>query len=113
MRSISRFEVGSIPAKPQTFQFYDEEGNNANLTVYTAYEVELLGSNNELVNLDGIELRVDDAVNGRITVVWPRRNNVFSETGMYVLRFKFSGYGAIDFSESHEIKVTNFGRVNN
>lgn len=113
MRNISRFEVGQIPAKPSVFQFYDEEGNDANLSPYTNFEVELLGSNDEKVDLSGITVRTDATALGRLTIVWPRRKNVFANTGEYVLRFKFSGLDSVDFSESHTIKVTDFGRVTN
>lgn len=113
MRSISRFEVGTIPARPQVFQFYDEDGEPANLAAYTDFSVEMLGSDNELVDLTGIELRSTGATNGRLVLIWPRRADVFSKTGRYVLRFKFSGLGNVDFSETHEIRVTEFGRVKN
>lgn len=113
MRGISRFEVGTIPARPQVFQFYDEDGEPANLTAYTDFSVELLGSDNEKVDLSGVELRAADTVGGRLILIWPRRSNVFNKTGRYVLRFKFSGLGNVDFSETHEIRVTEFGRVKN
>jgi len=111
MRSIGRFEVGSIPSVPQVFQFYDEDGNPANMSGYTGFEVELLGSDNERVDLSGIEVKTDATALGRLTVVWPRRSNVFSKTGQYLARFKFSGPNAVDYSETYEIKVTNFGRI--
>jgi len=113
MRNISRFEVGSMPAKPQTFQFYDEDGNYANLGPYTNFDVELLGTDNEKVNLDGLQLNVASSSTGRVVIVWPRRKEVFGKTGQYLLRFKFTGTDSVDFSETHEIRVTNFGRITN
>lgn len=110
MRGISRFEVGSIPARPQEFQFYDEDGETINVINYESIEVDLLGSNNEKIDLTGMEIRT--GTSGRLTFIWPRRE-IFTETGQYLLRFKFVGSDSVDFSETHEIRVTDFGRVNN
>jgi hypothetical protein len=111
MRTISRFEVGAVPAKPQIFQFYDEDGNPVNLNAFTEYGVEMLGSDNERVNLDGIIIRTGGE--GQLVINWPRNEQVFANTGTYLLRFRFTGNESVDFSEAHEIRVTNFGRINN
>ena len=112
MKRVTRLEVGQVPSAPQVFRFYDETGKALNLEGYTSFDVELLGSDNEKVDVSDAQLGLNRATEGVLTLVWPRRSNVFSKVGEYRLRFALNNSlsGSKDYSETHEIRVTHFGR---
>ena len=110
---ITEYEVGQIPARPLNILINDNYGNPANLLVYTTFEIELLGSDNERVDLTGVELTTSGAKDGRFAVVWPKNRTLFRKSGAYLLRLVLrSSDGSRDYTTTHEIRVRDFGRFN-
>lgn len=110
---ITEYEVGQIPAQPLAIAVRDDRDNPANLTGYTSYEIELLGSDNERVDLRGVVLNIEGARNGRFSVIWPRTRSLFTKRGEYLLRLVFKDdAGSRDYTRPHSIRVREFGRYN-
>lgn len=110
---ITEYEVGQIPARPLSIQIKDDFDNTASLLGYSIYGVELLGSNNEKVDLTGVVVNTESARNGRIVVIWPKDRSLFTKRGEYLLRLVFGdAQGSRDYSTPHTIRVSEFGRLN-
>lgn len=109
---ITEYEVGQIPARPLAIAVKDDNDNPANLLGYTTYEIELLGSDNEPVDLTGVSLNIEGARNGRFAVVWPKNRSLFNKRGEYLLRLVLrDAEGSRDYTRTHTIRVRQFGRV--
>lgn len=110
---ITEYEVGQIPARALAIAVRDDLDNPANLLGYTSYEVELLGSDNERVDVTGITLNTEGARNGRFAIVWPKTHSLFTKRGEYLLRLVLrDAEGSRDYTRTHTIRVRAFGRNN-
>lgn len=109
--SISQYWVGQIPALPLVIDVQDSKGNAINLLNYTTFTVNLLGSDNEEVDLDGSTLETAGADSGRFVFRWPTGRSVFENSGDYLLQLEMDGDGVKDFTTVHDIKVHKFGGV--
>lgn len=110
---ITEYEVGQIPARALALVVKDDRDNIVNLTAYTTYEIEILGSDNEKVDLTGVELQTEGARNGIIAVIWPKSRSLFNKHGEYIMRLVLKTTdGAIDYTRTHTIRVREFGRKN-
>jgi|SRR6478735_3610017 len=110
---ITEYEVGQIPQQPLVVTVLDEFNNVPNLAGYTTYEIELLGSDNEGIDLTGVTLNTESARNGRFLVLWPKTHSLFTKRGDYLLRLVFKDdAGSRDYTRTHTIRVREFGRVN-
>lgn len=110
---ITEYEVGQIPAQPLTIAVRDDADGSVNLTVYTTIKVEVLGSDNEKVDLTGVELFTEGARNGNIAVVWPKDRSLFTKHGDYLLRLAlYDSEGSRDYTRPQTIRVRRFGGKN-
>lgn len=110
---ITEYEVGQIPAQPLSLAVRDDYDNVVNLTTYSNITVEVLGSDNEKVDLAGSSLFTEGARNGNVALFWPKGRSVFTKHGEYVLRLALYGSeGTVDFTRDHTIKVRKFGGKN-
>jgi hypothetical protein len=107
---ISQYWVGQIPDKPLSVQIKDQDGNDVNLSIYDSFSFKMLGSNNEEINLDGSEIVKTRIVEGKISFIWPTDRSLFKYPGEYVVQIQLSGEGKLDFTNTHTIKVREFGR---
>lgn len=110
---ITEYEVGQIPSRPLGVLVRDDRDNPANLLAYTTYEIEMLGSDNEKVDLSGVELFTEGARNGILAIVWPKDRSLFNKRGEYLLRLVLrDDAGSRDYTRTHTIRVREFGRYN-
>jgi len=111
---ITEYEVGQIPAKPLGILVKDDMDNPVDMTVYATIGLEILGSDNEVIDLKDVNLHTVGARNGILAVAWPKNRSIFTKRGDYVLRIVLrNAEGSRDFTRAHTIKVREFGRVNN
>lgn len=111
---ITEYEVGQIPGDALPISVRDNSDTPVNLSIYSSLELEILGSNNETLDLDGVTLHTQGARNGILAVIWPKDRSLFTEHGDYLLRIALHGSdGSRDYTRPHTIRVRGFGRVNN
>lgn len=110
---ISQYWVDQIPARPLAISVKDTYGANQDLSAYTSFSLELLDEYNNSIDLAGSQLDAVNKPDGRLIFYWPTTRTVFERAGDYVLRLKMSSNTAKDFTTVHNIKVREFGRVNN
>lgn len=110
---ITEYEVNQIPAKPLGILVKDDNDNAANLVVYSNISIELLGSDNEEVDLTGVQLHTEGARNGILAVIWPKDRSLFTQRGDYLLRLVLrDSEGSRDYTRTHTLRVREFGRYN-
>ena len=108
--AISQYWTGQIPSRPLTITVYDSYGNRANLSAYTDFEVNLVGSDNEEIDLTGATLTTSGAADGRFVFYWPTDRSVFDKPGEYLLQLEINGpSGTKDFTTTHTIRVRRLG----
>jgi hypothetical protein len=107
------FEVGQIPAVSLGIQIKDDNDNPVSLLGYPEVELELLGSDNERVDLTGAVLQTVPTVLGQLAFVWPKDRSLFTKKGKYLLRVALRATdGSVDYTRAAEIRVREFGRLN-
>jgi hypothetical protein len=110
---ITEYEVGQIPARPLGVIVKDDNDDPVNLLVYSTYEIELLGSDNEQVDLTGVQLHTEGARNGILAIIWPKDRSLFEKRGEYLLRLVLrDSEGSRDYTRTHTLNVREFGRFN-
>lgn len=107
--AISTYYVGQIPARPLAIDVRDSDGRPVNLAGYTGYNVRVLGSDNEDIDLIGSTLNVSQAGTGRFVFRWPSDRSLFDKHGEYLLQMEFTSPTARDFTTEHTIRVRKFG----
>lgn len=106
------YEVGSRPSVPLTLLIRDELDNPVNVVGYEDWHLEMLDSDNNLVDMSGVMIRHVPQVVGAYSVTWPADRTIFDKRGEYVLRLVLErGDGARDITRAAEIKVREFGRI--
>ena len=108
---ISQYWRNQIPAKPLSIQVKDQSGNDSNLSGYDEINVQMVGSNNEIMDLTGSTIISTNKNIGKIQFVWPTDRSLFDRTGDYVLQLQLGGTGKLDFTSTHNIRVRELGRV--
>lgn len=107
------YEVGEIPSRNLAIQVRDEEDNPVNTVGYQVAEVEILGSDNERVDLTGVQVEPLTGYLGRYALIWPKDRSIFNKRGKYLLRLVLSkSDGSRDITRTAEIRVRGFGRLN-
>lgn len=109
---ISQYWRYQIPAKPLSIQINNQDGTDMNLSDYTTIEPVLIGSNNETIDLSGHTLNTVSKGSGKIIFFWPTDRSLFQTTGDYVLQFKLTGTGKLDYTSTWPIRVKEAGRIN-
>lgn len=106
------YEVGTIPTRSLTLLVRDEMDEPVNLVAYDSWRLEMRGSSDKNVDLNGVELvEVPEAL-GVLAVNWPRDRVIFNEKGKYLLRLVLNGTdGGRDITRTAEIRVREFGRI--
>lgn len=110
---ITEYEVGQIPGEALPITVRDDADNRVNLTTYSSINVEMIGSDNEAIDLTGVTLFTQNARDGVIAVVWPKTHSLFTKRGDYMLRLALHGSdGARDYTRPATIRVRKFGGIN-
>lgn len=108
------YEVGQRPATNLGIDVKDQFDNPRNLVGYATVEIEMIGSDNERVDVTGVEVQAVPNALGRFAIVWPKDRSLFTKKGKYLLRLWFrKPDGSADPTRPVEIRVREFGRLNN
>lgn len=107
--AISQYWVGQIPARPISIDVRDSEGRAINLSSYSEFNVILLGSDNEEIDLRDSELNTAQAASGRFIFRFPSDRSVFEKAGRYLLQLELRSPTARDYTTEHHIKVRQLG----
>lgn len=108
---ISQYWINQIPARPLSIQVKDQDGNDMNLSGYTTFNVKMLGSYNEELDLTGSELNTSNKDIGQFTFKWPTTRSLFDYAGDYILQLELTGTGRKDYTTTHTIRVRELGRA--
>jgi hypothetical protein len=110
--ATSQYWTGQIPGRPIAIDVRDTDGRPVNLAAYTGFNVIVLGSHNEEIDLTGSQLNTSGANTGRFVFRWPTDRSVFEEPGEYLLQLELTSPTARDFTTEHNIKVRRLGGKN-
>lgn len=106
------YEVGSIPSRPLTILVRDEMDNPVNVVGYDSWRLEMLGTDNEEVDLTGVSVFEIPQAIGMFSVSWPKNRSLFEKRGKYLLRLVLEmADGSKDITRTAEIRVRDFGRI--
>jgi hypothetical protein len=108
---ISQYWVDQIPSRPLPIVVKDGNGVEADLTSYDQIKVRMLGSRNEEIDLSGATINTNQAVEGKIFLIWPTNKTLFEYKGDYVLQVELISSTAKDITSSHTIRVRELGRT--
>jgi hypothetical protein len=106
---ISQYWVGQIPAAPLVIEVKDDEGEAVNLSSYSNFEVQLLNHEEDLISTASGSLDTSNKSTGRFIWSWPTNASLFEYEGEYLFRLKITKTGALDYTTSHTIRVSEFG----
>lgn len=106
---ISQYWVGQIPGTPLVIEVKDDDGDALNLSSYTNFQVEILNPFNDFLPLAGGSLDTSNKATGRFIWTWPTNDSLFDDEGEYLLRLKISKNGALDYTSTHTIYVSEIG----
>ena len=108
--AISQYWVGQIPSRPMAIDVRDSIGRPMNLSTYPVFNVILLGSDNEEIDLTGSTLTTTGSELGRFVFRFPQDRSVFDKPGEYLLQMEIIGAnGSRDYTTEHHIKVRRLG----
>ena len=106
------FEVGEIPSDNIGVVIRDERDNAINLIGYPLIEVEILGTDDEKVDLTGVTLTTLTNAVGAVAIGLPKNRSLFTKKGEYKLRVVLrKADGSKDITRSAQINVREFGRI--
>lgn len=106
------YEVGTIPSRPLTLVVKDELDNPVNIIAYDSWHIEMKDTDDNEVDLTGINIVEMPQAIGVLSVTWPRDRSLFEKRGKYILRLVLeTGDGSKDITRTAEIKVREFGRI--
>jgi len=108
---ISQYWRDQIPARPLSILVKNQDGTDMNLSGYTSITAKMLGSNNEVINLQGSVINDSNKAIGKIIFSWPTDRSLFEYAGEYVFQLQLSGEGKLDFTTTHTIRVKELGKV--
>lgn len=102
--------VGDKPSRPVAIDVRDSQGREVNLGTYTGFEVVMLDSDNEQIDLTGSFLTTSGASTGRFVFRFPENRSLFNKPGEYLLQLVVKGAnGTEDRTFPHTIMVKRLG----
>ena len=106
------YEVGQIPSRSVGITVKNDSDEVINTVGYTSVTAELLGSDNEHVDLRGITVTAVGTELGTYVITWPKDRSLFTKRGKYLLRLRLAKPdGSVDYTRPYEIRVRDFGRL--
>lgn len=107
------YEAGTIPSRPLTVLVRDEFDTPVSVLGYGSWMLEMKGTDDEEVDLTGVQIVAIPDIPGAFSVAWPKDRSIFDKKGKYVLRMVlYVGDGGKDITRTAEIRVRDFGRIN-
>lgn len=107
--AISQYRVGDIPQRPLAITVREANGGLANCARFTDFEVVMLGSDNESINVSGGVLNTDGKQFGKFSFIWPTDRSLFTKSGDYVLQLRMKAAGSVEHTTAHVIRVRALG----
>lgn len=107
---VGTYWVGQIPGDALSIQVRDDRGTPVDLSSYTSYEVIMLDSDNNEINLNDAVLDTTSTRTGRFVFHFPTERSLFTTYGEYVFQLKMVGPGKIDFTSPFIMQVRKLGR---
>ena len=108
------YEVGEIPSVGLGVEVRDDRDNLINTVGYSSVNLELRGTDDEDVDLTGVTITAVPTALGTYVVEWPRDRSIFTKRGKYLMRFELRKLdGTREYTRPTEIRVREFGRLNN
>lgn len=106
------YEVGQIPSRNLGITVKNDEDATVNTIGYDSVTVELLGTDNERVDVTGVAVTEVATVLGTYVITWPKDRSLFTKRGKYLLRLRLAKPdGSVDYTRPYEIRVRDFGRL--
>lgn len=109
--AISQYWVGQKPDKPLAIDVRDTNGRAVNLSAYDGFNVRMVGSDNEDIDLTGSSLSTGGMDSGRFVFRFPTDRSVFTKTGEYLLQLELTSENSRDFTTVHTIRVRRLGGI--
>lgn len=106
MSNILNYQVGQVPLDAVLIQVRNSDNSLKNCTMYDSVDVQVIGTDNEIVDMSNAELVVAQAQVGEFRLRWPARHSIFNKSGVYLLQLVLttnSGYR--DVTSVAEIRV--------
>lgn len=108
---IGVYWEGQIPGDPLHIQILDENSTPVSLSNYSIFRVNMLDSDNKVVELEDGLLDSSDVNNGRFTFSFPKDRSLFTKYGDYVMQLEFAGVdGRLDKTTPFTLRVKKLGR---
>lgn len=102
--------VGDKPSRPVKIDVRDSQGRVINLSTYTEFEIVMLDSDNNPIDLTGSFLSTSQANTGTFFFRFPTEKTVFTKAGEYLLQLVVRGAnGTEDKTFPHTITVKRLG----
>lgn len=106
------YEVGAKPSRPMTMIVRDELDNPVNVIGYDSWRLEMLDTDDRLVDLTGVGITELPQAVGAFSVTWPKDRSLFPKKGQYIVRLVLENEdGSRDITRAGEIRVREFGRI--
>ena len=106
------YEVGQIPSRNLGITVKNDDDEAVNTIGYNSVTAELLGSDNERVDLTGVTVTEVASALGTYVVAFPKDRSLFTKRGKYLLRLRLAKPdGSVDYTRPYEIRVRDFGRL--
>lgn len=106
------YEAGAKPSRPMTLVVRDELDNPINVISYDSWRLEMLDTDDRLVDLTGVTITEIPQAIGVFSVSWPKDRSLFNRKGQYLLRLILENAdGSKDITRAGEIRVRDFGRI--
>lgn len=105
MSNILNYQVGQVPLDAVLIQVRNTDNSLKNCTMYDKVEVQVIGTDNEIVDMSNAELIVAAAEIGEFRLRWPRPS-IFNKSGEYLLQLVLTTTaGYRDVTSVAEIRV--------
>jgi len=106
------YEVGQIPSRGLAITIKNDSDETVNTVGYTSVTAELLGTDDERVDLRGLTVTEVPSALGTYLIGFPKNRSLFTKRGKYLLRLRLAKPdGSVDFTRPYEIRVRDFGRL--
>lgn len=107
---ISQYWVGQIPTQAISINLLDGDGNPKDCNAYTFFDVRLIGSDNEFIDLRGGQITPVNLDEGTFIFSWPPRV-IFDKEGDYLLQMLLYSGSGLDMTSLHTIRVRDPKKV--
>jgi hypothetical protein len=106
---IGPYWVGQIPSESLSIQIRDDLNSPVDLSNFTSFEVVMLDSDNNEIDLTGSTLDTSNVLSGRFIFAFPADHSVFTKRGDYLFQLWMESNGKIEKTSVLTIRVKELG----